>query len=226
MGEYYTELIAIISGVIFLLRKQITRHLTELIVSLMRYHYHQFNKRTIENYQQVHAMLIETCNEFNAESVCLHQFHNGQIFASNNPIWKISCSHEYCKPGLQTSAEMLQNVPASSVALVLSSIDKGAELQGVDVVKCECKGVLDCSNQYKFIAQFNIEQMPDFPLKRIRTLCGYEHSLVVPVHKNGHIIGFLEILTRFDLPFDMSPDIARLLCVTAAKLSYVLAAAD
>lgn len=226
MDYIYEIVIGIILSILFFLRSQLIKIFGKFVVKILRHHYHTFNKETIKNYQLIQTLLIEISQEFDADSVCIHQFHNGQIFASNNPIWKISCSHEYVKSGLEKSAEYMQNIPASSTALFLSSVEKGEDLYGIDIHECTCEGKQDCINKFQFMSLFHIDDMPDIMLKRARMVNDYKFSLLKPIHKDGNIIGFLEILSRKDDPFIITKGMNAYICNFTSKISYILSSQE
>lgn len=61
----------------------------------------------------------------------LFLFHNGSVFSTNSPIWKISATHERCETGITQEFHKVQDVKASLLTPLISSMFTGIDVSGV-----------------------------------------------------------------------------------------------
>lgn len=84
-----------------------------------------------------------------ASRIGLYQFHNGSVFSTNNPIWKISNTHEICENGVSTEIDKIQDLKSSLFTQIVAPIVDSKNSEGVTLIKpCRCD--LDnstCSNK-------------------------------------------------------------------------------
>jgi hypothetical protein len=79
-----------------------------------------------------------------ASRVGLFLFHNGAVFSTNNPIWKISGTHERCEPGTTQEFHNVQDVKASLLTPLISPMFTGVDTDGIMNVtpaRCPITGV-------------------------------------------------------------------------------------
>lgn len=73
---------------------------------------HPIAKSVLAN-KEVNALLIELRTKTKADRACVFLFHNGQTFTNKNPLWRVSCTQECCRPGISHEIGNLQNMLAS-----------------------------------------------------------------------------------------------------------------
>lgn len=218
-----TAIIGILTTTGVLLRKEISEWIVKIMKQVFTKKPDPFNQMTIEHYNMIYTKLIESANIFNADSIAIFQFHNGEVFTSQNHIWKISCSHEYCKPGIRSSINDFQNVPAASFALLLSLAERNELPQGCIFSRCDSKCAETCQNKYKGVFMFELEKISGIFEKDVRLLHGYKKSFVIPIHRNNNIIGIVEVLYRSETPeMNISDDIPQEMCRLARIMSGCL----
>jgi hypothetical protein len=69
-------------------------------------------------------MLIVLRTKLDAGRVAITLFHNGQSFTNNNPLWRMSCTHETCAPGASHEMPNLQNILYSNISRELMEVWK------------------------------------------------------------------------------------------------------
>lgn len=67
----------------------------------------------IESDRQIREVLTELRTLVGSERVHVWQFHNGSVFSSQNPIFRITCSHESCKQGVSHEQQNCQGLLAT-----------------------------------------------------------------------------------------------------------------
>jgi len=66
-----------------------------------------------------------------ASRVGLFLFHNGSVFSTNSPIWKISATHERCEAGITQEFDKVQDVKASLLTPLVSPMFTGDNSDGI-----------------------------------------------------------------------------------------------
>lgn len=69
--------------------------------------------RSVLANKEVNSLLIELRTKTKADRACVFLFHNGQTFTNKNPLWRVSCTQECCRPGISHEIGNLQNMLAS-----------------------------------------------------------------------------------------------------------------
>ncbi len=66
-----------------------------------------------------------------ASRVGLFLFHNGSVFSTNSPIWKISATHERCETAITQEFDGVQDVKASLLTPLISPMFTGTDTEGI-----------------------------------------------------------------------------------------------
>jgi len=225
--EIKSLLPAIFSGIIASLvmyyKKQIIGFAVKLIASFINKKIKAIDESTIHNYRKINEILINICNRFKADSVHVIQFHNGQTFVSDQPIWKYSCSHEYVKPGIAPSIDSIQNIQINTIMNVVQCL-WNAEVSGVVPVTCDsCKQFKTCNNKYKGLHVVSIEELPNCSYKSNSLLNGCRKKILAPMILNNAIVGYISIIFIGDPNKHVMEDgDPQYLCNEISTLQYVI----
>jgi hypothetical protein len=136
--------------------------------------------RGIRYARDVQAMLLELRVQLGADRAYVILFHNGSYFSNKNPVWRVSCLVEVCKPGIAHDMTSVQGVLASNIWHVLApAFDE------------QYPGVYDMKNGVKRVV---VKEMPDSYSKewlRSKGICG---KVMVPLRdKNGQVCGIVAV---------------------------------
>jgi hypothetical protein len=159
--------------------------------------------------------IMELRVRINADRVAIFQFHNGQYFSSGNPIWRVSCTHETCGPGVAYRANEQRAIIASNILDLIMPL-WGHKIEGVHQI--DCTHCLICQ---KVVWECRTEELPAGPSKAILQAQGVDYSLrTVLTGGADYPIGYLVITCDRmpeDLPYDVKP-----MCDAAEILNYLL----
>ena len=93
----------------------------------------------------------------NAKRVSVFSFHNGNVFTTNNPVWKISQTHEACMDGVSSEISDYQEIKASLLTPFFFALFFGQIIdEGISLIisdKCRKKEMCKTKDQgiYKLI---------------------------------------------------------------------------
>lgn len=97
--------------------------------------------------KSINDYLTELRVKCEASRVSLFQFHNGETFSTNEPIWKISTTHESCASGISSGINDIQDKKASMFTTILITLFTKNASEGIEktIEKCpktggECVG--------------------------------------------------------------------------------------
>jgi hypothetical protein len=138
--------------------------------------------------------LISIRSSMNAARARIFQFHNGGLFTTKNPIWKITCTYESCRSGISYESQKVVNMYISHITDFLSFLwnDKNHTL-GIKNVCCQSDKRCENSparNAYKI----DTLQLKESFFKSLLINSGIEVMFVVPlINEYDLIIGFMTI---------------------------------
>jgi len=78
--------------------------------------------RAAEMDQQVQARLIELRTKLESGRVYVLLYHNGEEFSNENPIWRYTCTHETCAPGITHEMGELQSRLFSEISTAVQHV--------------------------------------------------------------------------------------------------------
>lgn len=161
---------------------------------------------TAAGHARINERLFGLLNELRAMRICVFQFHNGEQFMLSNHAWKLSCSHEVLRPGVDATQKKNVHLYISTVADVVGPmLDSSCQVPGAEQ-RPACAGMSDkCPHAKKGarrVVRFQIADMPCTLAKvlaeeqKVKVL--YTVNLVDPLHNT--VFGFIGI--QFD---DLEP---------------------
>lgn len=155
-------------------------------------HYPQ--KGEAKNSQQIYTELVEVRALTSADRAMVLRFHNGMEFLPSNPVWKLTCTHEFAKQGVEYRAGDYQAVLASRMIKMVGTILTGeSDDAGVRVAlecgSCSETNVCEAGNRRMVVIQLDeMEQGFEhftFQDQNVKTVlaCGMTF--------NGQVVGFV-----------------------------------
>lgn len=177
---------------------------------------------------KVNNRLLELLIMMKADRAYVYQFHNGNVFTSKQPIWKISCTNEVCARGVSYESHRTQNVIVSSIWEAVSAIfieetdkfDPGSTK--VQPATCGSSGQ-ECSAP-KGVFMYVIDQMPESYAKFHLTSQSSKlifHAPLLDAHEN--VIGIVGIdFTHEDFDYSEKVQQACEVCKASTEISFIL----
>jgi len=175
----------------------------------------------------IYKELTRALFSVNGSRIGLYQFHNGNVFSTNNPIWKVSNTHEVCENGVSTEIANVQDIKASLLTPLISALVNKSPTDGVTVIEpcmCELDGVR-CRRPLG-VYRVDIEDVQNTFLHAFLMKRSVKFALIAPIATiDTQVVGFVEL--DFCVAGHMSDEElaknARKLCDTATMISQMLA---
>lgn len=173
-----------------------------------------------EKYKLVMEYLISIRSQTNSARTRIFQFHNGGVFTTKNPIWKMTCTYESCRAGISYEGTKIVDMYISHLVEFLSFLwNTSPETQGIRNIclladkRCE-KSPL--RNAYKI----NVPQLKESFFKSLIINSGIEVMYVVPIiNEFDLIVGFMTV--EYEKDPGSKIDICQI-CHTANNISLEL----
>jgi len=152
-------------------------------------------------------IVAENRVRFDASRAYVIRFHNGSFFTANQPVWRMTCTHESCARGVSYETLNIQGSPASSVIDVIIPFwgrnSKG--VRRVDTVLDEEGDVVD-SRKGVYIA--TVDELEDNVTKQVLDNQNIKKLIITPLLDitSGKVIGLFGIDYVYDvetLPVDI-----------------------
>jgi hypothetical protein len=89
-------------------------------------------RSTVDEDQIILGTLYKILSESKADRVTLIQAHNGTVFTSGRHDWKVSITHEAFNRGIESLKQKFQNVRASQINEVLTTLFRDKKVQYED----------------------------------------------------------------------------------------------
>lgn len=140
-------------------------------------------------YREIREMLIELRTKLDSSRVLLIQYHNGQSFLPNTPIWRMSCMAETCAPGTSDSLKHIQNIPVAQwIGEIHEFMEKNIVYSTKDCPLELCQG----EDREQCVRYYSVRHLPEGPWKTSLLLRGVQGIGRVSVITQGQVIGVLE----------------------------------
>lgn len=188
-------------------------------------HTYMLDAPEVNRNRLVDNKLIELRTILKADRSYVYQFHNGSVFNSNNPIWRLTCTHETVSDGVASEIRELQNIIASSVMNLISCFWDNENLsKGVYKVSpeyCTCENKFYCKLP-EGVYLYVIDELVEGFSKAHLSKQGTHFSLVAPLLKNDQRIGFIGVDYTRDMDRNDIVKYATDICKHASVISYIL----
>jgi hypothetical protein len=140
---------------------------------------------------ELHSKLLVLQTILRADRCYLLQFHNGSNFSSRQPMWRLSCTHESCRPGVSYISPLMQNVMASNLWEALGSVYGLSEAPGISRIPPDVERTCSCEPP-KGAVKYDMEEMVESQVKSTLRSFGVQHMLYTGLFDAGHnLIGII-----------------------------------
>jgi hypothetical protein len=128
-----------------------------------------------------------------ASRVGLFLFHNGSVFSTNSPIWKISATHERCETGITQEFHKVQDVKASLLTPLIHPMFTGSATEGVDSITPErCPATGQVCNRKSSIFRVDPDSITNAFTQNFLVNRGTKFAIMSPLTDwNGAVVGFV-----------------------------------
>ena len=222
-----TAIIGAISITIVLTQRRIVNWFLSNVWSKLSYKYKhgKLKQSEIEKDTKIREILIELRAIVKADRTGLFQFHNGNTFTTNNPIWKVSNTHESVSPGISSEIGKLQDIKASCLIETLQSFWGDAFVNGVEKLSPEYCG--DCPNKSsphnRKVIFINVSKLEDSYSRSLLMEQGIKYVLDVPIFNNDeNCVGFVAVNYCSEQDEEVVKAICHDICRNASQIQFLL----
>jgi len=188
-------------------------------------HYPQ--KNDARNSQQVYTELVELRALTSADRAFVLRFHNGMEFLPSNPVWKLTCTHEFAKHGVRYSAGDYQSVLASRMIKIVGTLLTGeSDDDGVRIAR-ECAACPDshaCESGNSRMIVVQHDEMSSGFEKFMMGEQNVKTALFRGITFEGQVVG-VAVLHFCDSKLDSEAGLGtaiKTLCESSVRIQYLL----
>ena len=206
-----------------IVNKTISKWFMEKIWSRLKSKQDTVKESDMEKDSKIREILIELRTLVDGDRACLFQFHNGSVFSTNNPIWKVSNTHESVRPGISSEIGKLQDIKSSSIIEFLKIFWNDVYPHGVEKISPTYCG--DCANKSgdtKKVIFIDVDHLEDGYSKALLIEQGIKYVLDVPIYHDGNCIGFVAVNYCSERDIEEAKKHAPEVCRNASQISFVL----
>lgn len=190
-------------------------------------HFHIGVKPSVDLDKEIYMELSKLTVGVKASRATVFKFHNGSVFNTNDPIWKISSTHEICETGVSSEGVNTQDIKSSLVyplmnALFNRTIEDGITRVDMDEACRQCNPCLLDKGVYQ-IRPLDLASRYVYSFFADR---GAKYSIISPLTTDGgDIIGFLLVDFCTEDKMLIKDDVVscnRKICDATIKMSHLI----
>jgi hypothetical protein len=144
-------------------------------------------KESLLRDKRIQERIVEARICFNSDRSYVFQFHNGTYFNTRLPNWKLTCTHESCRAGVEYENTKMKDFPCTNVIDALLPLF-GEKVQGATPIP-----IHKPHDTRDGIYWFNILEMEDTLTTSILKDQGLKHMMLSPLVSltDGKIVGLV-----------------------------------
>lgn len=177
----------------------------------------------LAKYYSIDNMLAVMQDNTQTDRVSICQFHNGESFSVQNPIFKFTCSHEFLSPGVKPASDPVKRLIVSNYLDLIGPLYSDNYL-GEGITKfIPTSGTPSYCNGDVRIIRYETDKMKFSATRYLFESLGIDVMYSIPMHDTrGRLIGAInfQYLNQVTDTFD-SVDIKDL-CDKAMRVQYTL----
>ena len=220
-------------GVVIAFIKKAKSQLVDEILSVIKHGnskaYKSKMHESIKCDSNIYKELSRVLFSVNGSRIGLYQFHNGNVFSTNNPIWKISNTHEICENGVSTEIEKVQDMKSSLFTPIILPIVDSVDSDGVTRVDpCQCQ-LEDTMCSSRGIYRVDPDKMMNSYIHAILLERNVKFALMAPIiNTYNQVTGFtmLEFCQDGHMSKEELARTAKMLCETTSIIALILGAIE
>lgn len=222
-----TLIIGALSVIIVVINKRIANFFVNKVWSncFVGYKNCKLKKEEIQKNSKIRELLVELRLIVNSDRACLFQFHNGSVFTTKRPIWKVSNTHETISPGTSSEIKNLQDIKASSIIEFLQLFwthDYPSGVMKVSPLYCG-----DCPNadkeHDKKVIFIEVDKLEDGYYKSLLIEEGIKCAINVPIYNNdNNCMGFVAVNYCENNDMEKIKKFSSEVCKYTSKIQFIL----
>lgn len=150
-------------------------------------HRHLPELEDLSRYRSVDNLLAVMQDNTKTDRVSICQFHNGESFSVQNPIFKFTCSHEFLTPGVNPASDLVKRLLVSNYIDLIGPLYDDSYLN-TGVTRLEVS--TEHNNKHARIIKFVTEEMKFSATRYLFESLGVAVMYSVPLRDGkGKLIG-------------------------------------
>ena len=184
-------LAALLLAIIGTLREWIYNLIPKMINKMRSYP----GKQDAEQNHRVYTELVEMRALTDADRSYVLRFHNGSEFLPDNPVWKVSCTHEVVKTGVSYESAQLQEILVSRVHNLIDPLITGmSSYPGVKIVDCsKCQFKPKCDKENKHVVVIQVDELDNSFSKFLLESHNVKTIVQAGMVSNGRVFGLVGV---------------------------------
>lgn len=180
-------------GILNKIKKDLIIKFIDVAKSANTHHHETTVQMSIACDRDINQELARLLFGAKASRVGLFLFHNGSVFSTNSPIWKISSTHERCETGVTQEFHKVQDVKASLLTPLILPMFTASDIEGVSNITPErCPSTGNKCTRKNAIFRIDPANISDTFTKSFLVNRGTKFAIMAPLTDwNGAVVGFI-----------------------------------
>lgn len=189
-------------------------------------HFNLGIKPSVDLDKEIYMELSKLTVGVKASRSTIFKFHNGSVFNTNDPIWKISSTHEICEKGVSSEGDSTQDIKSSLMYPLMNALFNKAITDGVIQVDMNeaCRQCNVCLLD-KGVYQIRPLDLASRYVYSFFADRGSKYSVISPLSDNSsEVVGFLLVDYCIDGKMTKTETSAcyRKICDATIQLSHLM----
>lgn len=180
-------------GILNKIKKDLIAKFIDVAKSTSAHHHETTVQMSIACDRDINQELARLLFGANASRVGLFLFHNGSVFSTNSPIWKISATHERCESGVTQEFHKVQDVKASLLTPLILPMFTASNVEGVtSIIPERCPATGSTCGRKSPIFRIDPSSIKDTFTKSFLVNRGTKFAIMAPLTDwNDSVVGFV-----------------------------------
>jgi hypothetical protein len=186
-------------------------------------HHHLPEPEDLARYYSIDSMLAVMQDNTQTDRVSICQFHNGESFSVQNPIFKFTCSHEFLSPGVRPASDPVKRLIVSNYLDLIGPLYSDNYLStGITKFDTSSSG-LSCNADEIRIIRYETGKMKFSATRYLFESLGVDVMYSIPMHDNkGKLIGAINFQYLNQITDTFAQVDLKDLCDKAMRVQYTL----
>lgn len=186
-------------------------------------HHHLPGPEDLARYYSIDSMLAVMQDNTQTDRVSICQFHNGESFSVQNPIFKFTCSHEFLAPGVRPASDPVKRLIVSNYLDLIGPLYSDNYL-GAGITKFDTSSSgLSYNTDDVRIIRYETDKMKFSATRYLFESLGVDVMYSIPMHDNkGKLIGAINFQYLNQITDTFAQVDLKDLCDKAMRVQYTL----
>ena len=187
-------------------------------------HNHSPAQEDLARYYSIDNILAVMQDNTGTDRVSICQFHNGESFSVQNPIFKFTCSHEFLTPGVKPASDPVKRLIVSNYLDLIGPLYSDNYMgPGISVEVAEETGDMTYNNGPARIIKYEAANMRFSATRYLFESLGVAVMYSVPLHdQKGRLVGAINFQYLNEATDTFKEVDLKDLCDKIMRVQYIL----